>query len=114
LSPYLSTAVNALEDIAKHKSEWVDSGQAARQLYEVFAIDKEFWDRYTFPLKFYYGCDFQDDCFSEQHTLDDLNVNLGDLGTIHYDVDYRQLSYDEVLGVRALSAEDIPRNEMLP
>ncbi len=115
-SPYFAQAANALDNIQASHPEWIDNGQAARHVYEVFATNRTHWVHNSMPFRELYTCEgSQDTCYRGRYTLDDVGIDLDVLGTIHYDTDYRQIPYDEALGARPVNeGRSIPRYVPLP
>lgn len=121
--PYFAEATDMLGQVRSEQPEWIENGQAARQIYEVFATDGQHWMTNSVPMRsLYFQCqeDSSLECYDNLYTLDDLGIELGNLGSIHYEEDYRHMPYDDSLGPRPEPVhplrdwQTIPRFRPLP
>ncbi|MBI2235111.1 MAG: hypothetical protein HYU57_09070 [Micavibrio aeruginosavorus] len=89
-APYIPQIIGEVAAIGQHHPEWIENGQAAAQIYHTVINHKTFQYNYADPIQAYYSCAFGV-CMQGEQTLEEMKIDLSNLGAIHFPKDYRTL-----------------------
>lgn len=89
-APYVPQIIDEVAAIGARAPEWIENGQAAAQIYHTVINHQSFQYNYAEPIFAYYSCAFGV-CMQGEQRLEDLKIDLSNLGAIHFPKDYRAL-----------------------
>ena len=86
---YKSQAADLLKNIVRTHPDWIDNGQAARQIYGFIRNNDDFqWNYLGMGIKWTFDCDNNDSCLQQKNTLKDLGMDVHKIGAMHYPENY--------------------------